>query len=103
MLRNDVRIQNYIGGELVGPASERYLDDVDPATGDVHSQLPDGDERDVEHAVEAAERAFPDWSERPAEERSRFLLRIADLIESNLERYARAECVDTGKPLQLAR
>ena len=98
-----VTILNYIGGELVPPVAGRTLDNLDPSTGSVYSRLPDGDEQDVERAVEAAERAFPDWSSRPAEERARILLRVADLLEANLERLARAESVDSGKPLSLAR
>ena len=43
------------------------------------------------------------WSGTPAAERSRILLRIADLIERDLEKFARAESIDTGKPLALAR
>ncbi len=97
------RIRHYIGGEMVDPASGRFLDNIDPSTGGVYSELPDGDERDVERAVEAAEAAFPDWSGRPAEERSRILLGIAERIEANLDALARAECVDNGKPLSLAR
>src|SRR4029434_428890 len=54
-------------------------------------------------AVAAAEKAFRDWSKRPATERSNFLLRIAELIERDLERFARAESIDTGKPISLAR
>ena len=65
--------------------------------------MPDSDARDVELAVAAAEKAFPDWSRTPAAERSRILLRIADLIERDLEKLARAESIDTGKPLSLAR
>lgn len=97
------RIAHYIGGELVEPASGRYLDNIEPATGQVYSSVPDGDERDVERAVEAAEKAFPAWSGTPAAERSRILLKIADLIEAGLDRLALAESVDTGKPLRLAR
>src|SRR5262245_26807423 len=96
-------LRHYIAGELVDPVSGRFLDNVDPATGQVYSRLPDGDEADVERAVEAADNAFPGWSATPAEERSRTLARIADLIEANLERLARAESVDNGKPLSLAR
>ena len=51
----------------------------------------------------AAEKAFPDWSKKPATERSKTLLRIADLIERDLEKLARAESIDTGKPFSLAR
>jgi aminomuconate-semialdehyde/2-hydroxymuconate-6-semialdehyde dehydrogenase len=96
-------IRNYIGGDLVEPVSGRHLDNVEPATGAVYSAVPDGDERDVERAVEAARRAFPAWSGMPAEERSRTLLGIADRIEAHLEDLARAECIDSGKPIALAR
>ncbi|MEK7798463.1 MAG: aldehyde dehydrogenase family protein, partial [Acidobacteriota bacterium] len=96
-------IANYIDGELVEPASGRYLDNLEPATGAAYSSVPDGDERDVERAVEAARRAFPAWSGMPAEERSRLLLAVADRVEARLEDLARAESIDTGKPLSLAR
>ncbi|MEK6768452.1 MAG: aldehyde dehydrogenase [Gemmatimonadota bacterium] len=97
-----ISIQNYIGGSLVDPSSGAWLDNVEPATGQVYSRLPDGDERDVSCAVDAAARAFPAWSATPAAERSRVLLEIADLIEADLEKFARAESVDTGKPIKLA-
>jgi aminomuconate-semialdehyde/2-hydroxymuconate-6-semialdehyde dehydrogenase len=97
------RIFNYIDGKRVPPVANSYLDNVEPATGAVYSQVPDGDEADVAAAVEAAQRAFPAWSATPAEQRSRILLKIADLIESNLDRLARAESIDTGKPVALAR
>lgn len=97
------RIHNYIDGRLVAPASGAYLDNIDPATGRVYSQVPDSDEGDVARAVSAAERAFPTWSRTPAAKRFAILNRIAELIEANLERLALAECVDNGKPLTLAR
>jgi aminomuconate-semialdehyde/2-hydroxymuconate-6-semialdehyde dehydrogenase len=97
------RIANFIDGRFEQPVGGGFLDDVDPATAQVCGQLPDSDERDVNHAVDAAARAFPKWSTTPAAERSRILLRIADLIEANIETLAHAECVDTGKPISLAR
>jgi aminomuconate-semialdehyde/2-hydroxymuconate-6-semialdehyde dehydrogenase len=103
MMANLPRIANYIDGRFVAPASGQYLDNIDPATGAAYSQLPDGDERDVENAVQAAERAFPAWSTTPAAERSRILLKIADLIEANLDKLARAESIDSGKPITLAK
>src|SRR5262245_50920083 len=98
-----LRIANFINGEYVEPASGAYLNNIEPATGAVYSQLPDGDERDVERAVEAAEQAFPKWSATPAAERSRILLRIADLIEADLDRLAHAETIDSGKPISLSK
>jgi aminomuconate-semialdehyde/2-hydroxymuconate-6-semialdehyde dehydrogenase len=97
------RLNHFIAGEFVPPASGDYLDNVDPATGAVYSLVADGDDEDVAQAVTAAAAAFPTWSRTPAEERSRILLRIADLVESRFDEFARAECVDTGKPLALAR
>lgn len=98
-----IEIQNYIDGELVGPSGNRYLANVEPATGIVFSKVPDSDGGDVDRAVRAAERAFHDWSRTPVEERSRILLGLADKLECRLEKFARAESVDTGKPLALAR
>jgi len=97
------KLKNYIRGELVEPASAEYLDNVDPSTGETYSRVPHSDERDVERAVGAAHDAFPRWSHTSVAERSRLLLAVADLIDSNLDRLARAECVDNGKPLRLAR
>ena len=96
-------IPNYIDGALVEPTSGRYLDNLEPATGAPYSSVGDGDERDVERAVEAARRAFPAWSAMPADERLHLLLAVASRIESRLEDLARAESIDTGKPLALAR
>src|SRR5262249_1240798 len=97
------QIRNFINGEFVEPVSGRYLDNVEPATGKPYSRVADSDPHDVKLPVAAAEKAFCDWSKKPAAERSQFLLRIAELIERDLEKFARAESIDTGKPISLAR
>jgi aminomuconate-semialdehyde/2-hydroxymuconate-6-semialdehyde dehydrogenase len=96
-------LRNYIDGDLVEAVGGRSLDDIEPATGAVIATVPDGDEADVERAVAAARRAFPAWSRTPAEERARLLLAIAERIEANADDLARAESIDTGKPIALAR
>ncbi|MFQ5429754.1 MAG: aldehyde dehydrogenase [Phycisphaerae bacterium] len=96
-------ILNYIDGELITSASGNRLDNIDPATGRVYSTLCDSDSGDVEQAVAAAARAFPTWSATPAEQRCGVLLKIADGIERQLEAFARAECIDNGKPLSMTR
>ncbi len=96
-------IENYIGGELVAPLSGQYLDNFEPATGEVYSYIPDSDERDVERAVEAAKTAFPAWSMTPADERFAILMRLVALIERDLDALALAESTDNGKPVSLAR
>jgi len=96
-------IRNYINGQLSQPASNNYLDNFDPSVGKVYSYLPDSDERDVEAAYQAASAAFPAWSTLSKDKRSQYLLKIADLIEKNLDRLAEAESRDNGKPLKLAK
>ena len=94
---------NFINGAQVPPAAGRYLDVLEPATGQVIIRVPAGDATDVARAVDAATTAFPAWSESPAAFRSGLLLRIADLIDERLGELAEAESLDTGKPVSLAR
>ena len=96
-------IKNYVNGELVEPVSEKYFDNFDPAIGEAYGIVPDSDERDVELAVAAAEAAFPAWVATPPDERSRIMFKIAELIKRDLAEFARAECIDNGKPLTLAK
>ena len=103
MHTESIQIRNFIDGQFVEPIGAKYLDNIEPATGNPYSQVADSDARDVELAVAAAEGAFVNWSRTPAAERSKILLRIADLIERDLDKLARAESIDTGKPLSLAR
>jgi aminomuconate-semialdehyde/2-hydroxymuconate-6-semialdehyde dehydrogenase len=97
-----IKIENYIDGSLTAPVSGKYLDNFDPSTGDVYSLIPDSDESDVAAAVEAAKRAFAEWSVTPAEVRHDVLIKLSGLIERDLNILARAESVDNGKPLSLA-
>lgn len=96
-------LENYIGGALSAPGSREYLDNFNPATGEVYSQIPDSDERDVQRAVESAKEAFPVWSNTSAENRFTILMRLVELIERDLEQLALAESIDNGKPVSLAR
>ncbi|HUD72039.1 MAG TPA: aldehyde dehydrogenase family protein, partial [Dongiaceae bacterium] len=98
-----MQIQNFIDGQMVAPLSKQWLDDVEPATGATYASVPDSGDEDVAAAVQAAARAFPAWSRTPAEERCRVLLDLATRLEARLDEFARAESVDTGKPISLAR
>jgi aminomuconate-semialdehyde/2-hydroxymuconate-6-semialdehyde dehydrogenase len=97
------KLENYINGEFVTPVSAEYLDNFNPATGEVYSLIPDSDERDISRAVAAAKNAFPVWSKMSAETRHDFLIRVSSLIERDLDLLAEAESVDNGKPKSLAR
>jgi aminomuconate-semialdehyde/2-hydroxymuconate-6-semialdehyde dehydrogenase len=97
------KILNYIDGSLVAPAKGAYLDNYNPSTGKVYSTIPDSDDEDVKKAVEAAKKAFPIWSTMKKEERSDWMMRLADVLEKRLEDFAKAETIDNGKPLWLSR
>jgi len=97
------KLKNYINGKLIEPVSCRYIDNYDPSTGKLYALTPDSDEKDVELAVAAARKAFPEWSTMPAQKRSDCLMKVADLIEKNLNKLAEAESTDNGKPVKLAK
>ena len=96
-------LANHIDGRSTEPRDSTYLDDIDPATGAVHARVPASEAADVGLAVDAARRAFPGWAATPAAERSRILVRLADALESRLDEFVRAESIDSGKPVKLAR
>lgn len=97
-----IKILNYIDGELSEAQSKNWLPVTNPATGEDYALLPDSNEDDVNRAVLAAKNAFPSWSKLNINERSAFLVKIADAIDSELDDLALAESVDNGKPLKLA-
>src|SRR4030095_12594715 len=96
-------LENYIGGNLIAPLSGKFIDNVNPATGEVYGQIPDSNEKDVEAAVQAARAAFEGWSTTAVEERFKILNRIATIIDENLDALALVETNDNGKPLWLSK
>ncbi len=96
-------ISNYINGELIAPQSGDYLDLYNPAIGEVYGKVPDSNSTDIDLAVQAAEKAFISWSTTSITDRSKVLSKIADLLEANLDRFAKAESIDNGKPVSLAK
>jgi len=98
-----IYISNYINGLSQAPESALYLDNVDPSTGKVYAYIPDSDARDVALAIQAANGAKEAWAALSIQDRSKYLLAIADKIDERKEELALAESKDNGKPLKLAR
>lgn len=98
-----MNIKNYINGQFVNPILGKYLDNYNPAVGEVYGQIPNSAKEDVEKAYEAAASAFPKWSNTTLEERSKILSKIAALILDKLDFLAEAESKDNGKPISLAK
>jgi len=97
------KILNYINGKLVDPYLGKFFDNYNPAEGKTYSLVSDSNADDVEQAVKAASQAFPSWSILPSEERMKILLKIADLIDRDLDKLSLAESIDNGKTVKLAR
>jgi aminomuconate-semialdehyde/2-hydroxymuconate-6-semialdehyde dehydrogenase len=93
------KIQNFINGEMLEPLSRQYFETEDPSIGQPYALVPDSDEKDLELAVTAAKKAFPHWRDMHAAQRSGFMHKLADLIEENQAEFAKAECIDNGRPL----
>lgn len=96
------KILNLIDGRLAEPQSGEWLDNFEPATGTVYSQVANSNNADVEQAVVSATAAAPAWGKLPAAERSRLLFRLAELIDRDAAKLAEAESKDNGKTLKLA-
>ena len=98
-----IQLKNYINDEFLEPIQNEWLDNYNPSNGSVYGQLPNSSLEDVNLAYEAAKKAFESWSQTSLEKRSAILLKIARLIEDNLNRFAEAESKDNGKPITLAK
>ncbi|AKQ61411.1 aldehyde dehydrogenase [Bordetella hinzii] len=94
---------NFIDGRWQAPADGETFDNLTPVTGQLLSCHARSKERDIEMALDAAHRAAPKWGATAPAERARLLLRIADVMEANLELLATAETWDNGKPIREAR
>jgi len=92
---------HFIDGEFKEPVGGGYFDNVSPIDGQPFIKAARGSKADVDDAVRAANAAYWDhWSKVSVTERSNMLLKIADIIEANLERLARIETVDNGKAVR---
>src|SRR5438552_377210 len=94
-----------IDGKWVEAASGKTFETPNPATGEVLARVAEGGAEDVERAVRAARRAFDEgrWPHVPPPERERFLLKVADLIETHADELAQLETLDNGKPFMESR
>ena len=96
-------IQNFINGQHMPPKAGLYIDNFNPATGEISGKLPDSDVEDVNDAVSAATKAFPAWSNMSLEDRHDILRAVSDGILQNIDQLAMAESQDSGKTVASAR
>lgn len=96
-LNLDEALKNYIGGEWVKSKAEKYEAIPNPATGEVLARVPLSTREEVDLAVQAAEAAFPSWSQTPVAERARVMFRFQHLLWEHQEDLARVITMENGK------
>ena len=89
--------QLLINGQLV-TGQGALLPVYNPATGEVVVQVAEASAEQVDQAVLAADAAFEHWGQTTPKERAEHLLKLADLIDSHAETFARLESINCGKP-----
>lgn len=97
------KYDNFIGGKFVAPVKGTYFDNTSPVDGKVFTQAARSGAEDIEMALDAAHAAFPAWSKSSVAYRSGILLKIAQIMEDNLEYLATVETIDNGKPIRETR
>src|SRR5690349_1901445 len=92
------KYQLWIGGRSVDPATDQWLESVDPFSGKVWASIPRANKTDVSHAVAAADKAMKGrWGKMGASERGRLMRRIGDVISENAQMLCDIEVRDNGK------
>ena len=90
-------VRNYIGGAFVDAPERRMLDVTNPADGSVISRVPLSGMTELDHAVEAAQKAFPGWSSTPIKERVQVFYRYKALLEKNIDELSDLVTEENGK------
>ena len=97
----DAPLGLFIDGQHRSARSERTLETIDPGSGEVLAQVADGNDADIDEAVQVARRAFQHsgWMQLTPNERGVYLHRLADLVDRHSHVLAELESLDVGKPL----
>ena len=93
----------FIGGKFVKPNSKKYFKSINPATEEVVCEIAEANDKDVDDAVKAARKAFPEWSKIGGKERGKYIYRIARLIQERARVFSVIESIDGGKPIRESR
>lgn len=94
----------FINNEWVKPLSKKYFKTSNPANEEVLSEIAWANDHDVDLAVKAARNAYNDvWSKTSPKERSKYIYRIARLMQEQARELSVIETLDAGKPIRESR
>jgi malonate-semialdehyde dehydrogenase (acetylating)/methylmalonate-semialdehyde dehydrogenase len=96
-------LRNFVGGRWVESRTREFLDVYNPARGEIIARTPLSTAEDLDAAVVAAKRAFPEWRDTPAVVRARAMFRFKQLLEENFEQIARTVTTEHGKTIEESR
>lgn len=109
MLRQNVKafstkqLGNFVNGEFVAPLGKKYLENINPATNQLESYIPDSCTKDVNRAVAVGKLVLEgEWMNYSLKDRAEVCRRISAEMKQNMDVLAKAESVDTGKTLKAA-
>lgn len=98
------RYELFINNEWVAPSSKKYFKTTNPANEEVLAEIAWANDHDVDLAVKAARNAYNDvWSKTSPKERSKYIYRIARLMQEQARELSVIETLDAGKPIREAR
>ncbi|WP_417611201.1 NAD-dependent succinate-semialdehyde dehydrogenase [Parasphingorhabdus sp.] len=96
------KLQFHIDGEWIDIGDRDVHHVVNPATGEVISDLPKASKADLDRALDAANKAFPLWRDTPVAERAAILHKAADLMRERASDIGQLVTAEQGKPLAQA-
>ena len=103
-IRLNQQYELFIDGKFVPPSSGKYFDTINPADEKRLARIAEANEKDVDLAVKAARLAYEKtWSRLPANERGKYIYRIARIIQERAREFAVIESLDGGKPIRESR
>jgi len=94
----------FINNEFVPAVDGKTIEVINPSTEEVLTSVQEATEKDIDIAVAAARKAFEGpWSKVTPQDRGKFLVRLSELVEKNLNLLSSVESLDNGKSLGLAK
>ena len=98
-----IEIKNYINGSLSFDNQLNKIDVVSPINGRIYARCLNSDSNTLNSAIKSAKKAFPKWKKLSINDRSQYLLNIADLLENKIDEFSKYESIDNGKPYKLSK
>lgn len=94
----------FIGGKFVKPSDGKYFKSINPANGETVAEFAEASDKDVDKAVKAARKAYNEvWSKLSAKDRSKYIYKLARMMQERAREFAIAESLDGGKPIRESR